>query len=219
MIVEKPDATRAHVPADQKRFDWPVAFAAESFLRDRVDSFLMRNSFARQLAGKMRDETATAFFEWIDYLKLSSDDEVALRQSGFVTDPVPTEPGETALHQPDTTLPRVVIDPRAAAQTPTRLALRPEFLADFVRQLGIATRIEGDAGRRFRRVTVSQENGTCLEAIERHAYRGFVSSPTAAGDAASIEKARDLWRGRRREFTADREGFEEANGLLDQVFT
>ena len=37
-----------------KQFDWPLAFAAEKFLRQRIDGFLIRNSFAKQLAGKMR---------------------------------------------------------------------------------------------------------------------------------------------------------------------
>ena len=49
-----------------ERFDWPLANEAETFLRERVEAFLARNSFAQRLAERMREETATDFFEWVD---------------------------------------------------------------------------------------------------------------------------------------------------------
>jgi hypothetical protein len=219
MTLENPASSRAKVASDQNRFDWPVAFAAERFLRDRVDAFFVRNSFARQLAGRMRDETATDFFEWIDHLALTPEDETALRRLGFVTENVSAGPGETVLEQPETTLPRIILDPRAPTQSPTRLALRPEFLEDFVRRLAISTPIEGGPGARWRRVIVAEETGTTLEAIERHACRGFVAPPAPEGDAAAMEKVRALWHGRQREFADDQEGFVHANGLLNEVLS
>ena len=58
------------------QFDWPLAFDAEKFLRQRMDSFLERNSFARQLAGRMREETGTDFLNgliiWFCRQKMNS---------------------------------------------------------------------------------------------------------------------------------------------------
>src|SRR3989442_425752 len=69
-----------------QRFDWPLAYEAEKLLRERIGAFLEHNTFARQLADRMRQETGTDFFEWIDHLVLSPDEEDALRESGFVRD-------------------------------------------------------------------------------------------------------------------------------------
>ena len=57
-------------PTVSKRFDWPLANGAEDLLRAHSEAFLERNTFARVLADRMRDETGTDFFEWIDHLIL-----------------------------------------------------------------------------------------------------------------------------------------------------
>jgi len=42
-------------------FDWPLCYEAERLVGGLIEAFLMRNSFARRLAGRMRDETGTDF--------------------------------------------------------------------------------------------------------------------------------------------------------------
>ena len=64
-----------------RRFDWPLAQEAEDFLRGRIDSFLEHNRSARHLAKRMREETGTDFFEWVDHLVLSPAEEPALRRA------------------------------------------------------------------------------------------------------------------------------------------
>src|SRR5438552_16417843 len=63
-------------------FDWPLVNKAEQLLRRHVHFFLQRNSFARGLEQRMREETATDLFEWIDHLALSASEEDSLRQAG-----------------------------------------------------------------------------------------------------------------------------------------
>jgi hypothetical protein len=72
----RPAATAGAAPAS---FDWPLAYEAERFLRQRMDSFLHRNRAARLLARRMRDETGNDFFEWMDHLALAEEDEKPLR--------------------------------------------------------------------------------------------------------------------------------------------
>ena len=69
-----------------KTFDWPLAFEAENFVRERIAQFLTRNSYAQKLSERMRDETGTDFFEWVDHLVVSSADEKQLRELGFAPD-------------------------------------------------------------------------------------------------------------------------------------
>src|SRR5277367_1552900 len=87
-------------PYDPKRFDWPLAFPAEKLLVEHLNNFLARNSFSEKLAARMRAETGTDFFEWVDHLVLSPDDEAKLRAVGFVADEVETAPGDLVLHHP-----------------------------------------------------------------------------------------------------------------------
>jgi len=201
---------------DPRRFDWPLAFEAEAFLNRRIAAFLELNSYAACLARRMRDETGTDFFEWIDHLVLSPEDAEELREVGFINDPnAETPDGAPVLHHPRATLPRVIL--RAGqAQNPSLIALRPEFVADFVARHNFMGPIEGAPLSRYRRVVVAVENGTQLEALERHAYLGFVPKSLRAGEAGAILEAAELWRTRRRFFADDAEGFDLARRLLKE---
>src|SRR5882757_2610102 len=85
--------------SDSKTFDWPLAYEAEKFINQRVDAFLKLNGFARRLSERMRVETGTDFFEWIDHLVLSPEDEKPLRDAGFSTESGAETPDEeTVLH-------------------------------------------------------------------------------------------------------------------------
>ena len=194
-----------------KQFDWPLALASETFLRQRMDVFLARNSFAQQLAERMRDETATDFFEWIDHLSLPVEDEKSLRELGFVPDAVETAHGEIVLYHPRANLPRVLL---TTEHRRVGLALHPEFVADFVAANSLSGPIEGTPESRFRRVVVSETNGARFEAIERNAYRGFVTGPLHAADLKNIVQARELWHTRRRRCASDDEGLKAAGQVL-----
>jgi hypothetical protein len=204
--LREPDAAGA-----AKQFDWPLAFASETFLRQRIAGFLARNSFAQQLAERMRTETGTDFFEWTDHLTLHVENEKALLDLGFVRDSVETARGEIALHHPRATLPRVLL---TGEHDRPVLALRPEFVADFVAAHSLPGPIEGAPGSRLRRVVVSEENGARLEAVERNAYRGFVPAPIHATELRNFIQARELWHTRRRCCWSDDEGFKAAGQVL-----
>jgi hypothetical protein len=196
------------------KFDWPLAFDAEKFLRRHVGAFLERNDYARRLADRMRDETGTDFFEWIDHLVLSRENEKPLRDLGFADDRVETPDGEPVLAHPRATLPRVILSGAAGTAT---IALRPEWVADFVAAHSLPGPIEGEPYSRLRRVIVSDENGALLMAVERNGYRGFVSAALPTEELRKIVRARDLWRTRRRLCATETEGFEVAGKILDEV--
>jgi hypothetical protein len=193
------------------QFDWPLAFEAENFLRERIEEFLSRHSFARELSERMSQETGTDFFEWVDHLTLPVEQEKALRELDFVTDAVETSHGEVVLHHPRATLPRVLL---SKTKGKSLLALRPEILADFVATHSLSAPIEGEPESRFRRLLVGEENGARLEAVERNSYRGFVPAPLAATDLKNIIQAKELWRTRRRHCANDAQGIAAADQVL-----
>ena len=213
----KPSASAASSPQAPLPFDWPLANEAEQFLRARIALFLERNTFARKLADRMRDETGTDIFEWTDHLVLAASEEQALRDAGFVPDPhAETPKGETVYEHPRATLPRVILR-RGKQESPSRLALRPESMVDFMACHNLPGEPEGEPFSRYRRILVAEENGTQLEAVERRAYVGFVPAPLKRDELANIIKARELWRTRRREFPSDAEGIRAAHQTLDRV--
>jgi hypothetical protein len=199
-----------------KNFDWPLAYEGEKFLRGRLDEFLANNSFARKLAARMRDETGTDFFEWVDHLVLSPDDETALVKAGFAHDKkVETARNEVVLEHPHATLPRVLL--RKARANPSVVAIKPEFVADFISANHLAAEPDGEPRSRYRRVVVSTEKGAQLEAVERRAYRGFVPAKLKTGELAAILKTSELFSTRPRYNEADADGFVAANRRLRQA--
>jgi hypothetical protein len=198
-------------------FDWPLANEAEQFLRERIALFLKRNTFARKLADRMRDETGTDLFEWTDHLVLAPSEGKALREVGFVPEPqAETSDGETVYEHPRTTLPRVMLR-RGNKASPSRVALRPESVVDFMAYHNLPGEPEGEPFSRYRRVLVAEENDTQLEAVERRAYLGFVPAPLKRDELRNIIKAREQWRTRRRMFPSDAEGIRAAHQTLDRV--
>ena len=207
----------ALVPAEavEKRFDWPVCYQAETLLVDRCAEFLERNGFAHELARRMREETGTLFFDWVDYMSFPAEAEATLRTAGFTEDPR----GEAfedglALHHPEAMLPHVIL---TKTQTPFALGIRVESLADFLTAHRLSAEPEGPPLSRFRRVSVSAEDGTRLDIIERRGYRGFVPAEPEPGSIERLLKARELWQTRARYSSEPKQGYANAQATLNRV--
>ena len=198
----------------QERFDWPLAYEAEGLIRSLIASFTARNRFAANLTERMQRETGTDFFEWIDHMVVSPDDAKALRDTGFRCDEdAETPQGQTVLHHPRASLPRVILAD-FAGPSPAQIALRVERVADFIARNNLAAEPEGGLESRYRRAFVAEENGARLEAVERHGYRGFVPGQLKPAQLDALLRVREFWQTRRREFASPAEGYRIANRLL-----
>lgn len=208
----------AVVPTPNKSFDWPLCYEAERLIAGQIEAFLARNGFARRLAERMRDETGTDFFEWVDHLVLPAGHAAALRAAGFVEERVDALAGTTVLWHPQAMMPRVLLRSEAAANgAPPVVAIRPEVVADFIAAHDVVAAIEGAWGARLRRARVAEENGARLEAVERLGHRGFqVREPTAEFVRGALQ-VRELWRTRKRDFADDADGVREAFARLEAV--
>jgi hypothetical protein len=202
----------------ETRFDWPLCYDAENLILGLIDAGLARNAFAARLAERLRDETGTLLLDWIDHLVVSPDEERPLREAGYTEDPrSEAGPGRRVWWHPEAMLPRVLIqDGAPPSPAPLVVALRCESLSDFLVAHQLEGEPEGAPLTRFRRVVLTAENGTRLEAVERRGYCGFVPAGSAA-EAHPLLKALELWRTRRRQFADDREGFRHTQALLERV--
>ncbi len=200
--------TALNAPAN---FNWPLAYEAEALLSAHLEAFLERNQAAARLARRMHDETGTEFFEWVDHFIVSANHEKAFRAVGFVTETSDAPVDHTVLAHPHAMLPRVLVSLQAPpSAAPLSLAIRPEYLADFMARHGLAGEPRGEPGSRYRVIAVSEENGALLQAVERLGYRGFTGAEPPPGFAAALLKARELWRTRKRDFASDDEGVKQA---------
>jgi hypothetical protein len=201
-------------PRPPNAYDWPVAYQAEALIRKYIATFVAHNSVAHRLSDKMSAETGTDLFEWTDHLVLGPREESALLDAGFAPEPAESPNGEIVFDHPQATLPRVLL---SKTSDRSHLALRPEFVADFIARNNLRQAPEGEPCSRFRRVFVYEEAQARLEAVERRAYRGFVPAPLSANDLRAIVRARELWATRARRFDDDAEGFAHAASILDET--
>jgi hypothetical protein len=198
----------------ESKFDWPLCYDAENLILQRIDAFLERNSFARGLARRMRDETGTLILDWTDHLLLPASDETALREAGFADDPLGENPGgHRALAHPEAMLPRVLLA-ASNAKYPLALAVRPEFVAEFAAVHGVTSKIEGEPFSRFRKVLVDDENGGQFFAIERRGYRGYIHQDA---DVKTYLAARELCQTRRRLWSNDADGIRHLHERIAQM--
>jgi hypothetical protein len=207
--IEKSEATAA-----ESRFEWPLCYEAENFILSRIDAFTQKNSFARALATRMRDETGTLILDWTDYLLLPASDEEALRATGYTDDPLSDAPdAQKQLWHPEAMLPRVLLAP-TNAKYPLALGIRADDVALFAGVHGITNPIEGAPLSRFRKMLISEENGARFQVIERRAYRGYT---TAEPDLKAYLAARELWQTRRRVWDDDRAGMKHGLERIEQM--
>jgi hypothetical protein len=212
-------STRTAVsPLDpEHRFDWPVCYEAEALVMEQLEHLVARNAFARELSRRMTDETGTLLLDWVDSLSMSKGEEAAIRKVGFVPDPLAETPkGQQAFHHPESMLPRIILD-EAHDRYPNALCIHPESVVDFMGAHGITAPIEGDPLTGFRRVLVSNEEGTCFYAVERRGSRSFVPARAKSGGTETLLKAHELWQTRRRQFENDEDGYALTFALIDEL--
>ena len=196
-------------------FNWPLAYEAETLLSTHINAFLAKNATAARLAARMHAETGTEFFEWVDHFTVSPDHEKDFRALGFVPEATDTPAGHLVLAHPHAMLPRILVTLKSAPSPfPRSLAIRPEFLADFMARQGLTGEPACAPCARYRILNVSDENGSLFQAVERLGYRGFLVNEPEPGFAAAVLKVRELWRARKRDFTDDNDGVKHAFDTL-----
>jgi len=201
-------------------YDWPLAYEAEHLLYQYIEAFLLRHRCARNLADRMRDESGTEFYEWVDHLTMSPDHRDELVTAGMTVEEIETPGGVTVLHHPKAMMPRVFLCTEGSTNgVPATLAVKPEVLAEFLRLHAPEAKIEGKEGARYRLALVAEENGLRLEAVERLGYRGFTIDQPEPGFVEAIREGQKLFSNRQRDFNEDGEGAKHAMVVVDQVLT
>ena len=216
---QSPTPHNSATPSPQARtspldeFQWTVQPIAEQMVREVLDDAANRSAFLTELGRRMRDETGTRLFDWVDHLVAPDAGGLRerLRNAGFIGRFVPGA-GECYVNE-DGIFPAVV--PTHAGVT--QVFVKVESVADFLlaMKLDVEGGIEGAPLAPLRRCRVSEENDVEVWAIERHGYRGMDVPSIAPEKVAAVLKHSEGFRLRRRAFANEADGFAHANELLD----
>ncbi|MBI3336380.1 hypothetical protein HYZ98_02320 [Candidatus Peregrinibacteria bacterium] len=139
-------------------FEWPRCPEADIVLKNLTISILQNHQFAGRLAERMKNETSTRFFDWLDHVRLPPDHPVLaeLQQHGFIEEiGGADEKDKTVLWHPHAEFPRILIDPQT--KNPAA-AIHVESVEDFLRVRGILsnTTIEGAPGSSLRQTHIDE---------------------------------------------------------------
>lgn len=193
-------------------FNWAPQPEAAALLHRIVAEFLDRCDDAANLARRMRDETGTRFFDWIDSITLpaSQQAEEELTRAGFTLRPA--SGASRCFVQEKGMFPRVVL----AGQKQMQVAIKVDSAADFlaVWQAPPDVPVEGMPLAPLRRARVFAREAAELWVVERHGYRGFSTPQWDASQSMLVLRHAESFRRRGRDFPDDEDGFRHAESLI-----
>ena len=194
-------------------YQWAVQPLAEQIVQDVLEDAARRSPFVAELRRRMRDETGTRLFDWVDHLVVPDAGGLReqLRNAGFIGR-FAAGAGEYFVNE-EGIFPPVV----PTHSGPLRVFVKVDSVADFLatNQVAYDQPVEGEPLAPVRRCRVSDENDVEAWVIERHGYRGFDVPALRPGQAAAVLKHQEAFRRRRRGFSNEADGFAHANALVD----
>jgi hypothetical protein len=196
-----------------KQFHWDPQPQAETLIRELIETFLSKNRFARELGGRMKEETGTRFQDWVE--TIVAPDSTSLRQRlakvGYETWRDRSGEPPDVFANPNGMFPRIRIqDTKESA-----IHLKVGSVADFADVWRIKARIEGEPCGPYRRVLASDENDTRLIAAERWGYTGYEIPAESPAQAIAMQRQLEAFLTRERNPADDGEGFSIVARLID----
>src|SRR6266550_113423 len=162
-----------------RQFTWERQPEAERVVMELASEFLERSDESKRLSERMRAETGTRFVDWVDYFRLPATNETRARleRAGFVRSSRPGAPD--CFVQPHGVFPAIVL----SGEPKLVVGIKVDSVSDFmaVWQVTFEHAIEGDPYSPVRRACAFFDMDAELWVIERHGYRGYVSTTWDAG--------------------------------------
>ena len=198
-------------PLDE--FQWTVQPAAEQTVQDVLEDAASRSPFLTTLRRRMKEETGTRLFDWVDHLVVPDAGGLRerLRNAGFIGR-YAAGAGESFVHE-EGIFPAVV----PTHSGTTKVFIKVDSVVDFLvaNQIAHEAPIEGHPLAPVRRCRVSVENDVEVWVIERHGYRGFDVPSISAEQALAVPRHQEAFRRRRRAFASEIDAFAYAHMLVD----
>lgn len=196
-------------------FFWEPQPEAQKLVDRLVNRFLGACPLAADLAERMKTETGTRFFDWIDHLVVP--EESGLREEllrvGF-TERVSDTRRPHFRHE-GAIFPEILFGEGPGQHCAIKVESVHDYLAANLTEISVL--VEGDPGARLRTACVITQGGAALHVVERHGYRGYsIPSVDPAVHARAMEHYKAL-RERPRDFDDDHEGFAATAAMVQKI--
>lgn len=201
--------------AQEQGFYWQRHAAAERLVLKLLDDFSARNGTLQRFAESLLKQTSSRLLDWVDHLLL--EDSRALRwQLADLGFEVPADAPPAAIVHSGALLPAIVaIDETFGADG--GVALRVEYLGEFLAANGFSAPIEGDPCSGYRRCLLGIEGGIALLAVERRGSRSFQPEPLADEELRAWLAALEGWQSRPRGSADADAAWEETLRIARQI--
>ena len=197
------------------QFQWKCEPRAEAIITGVLEEACRRNHFLHQLSEELLKYTSTRLFDWLDHVVVGNSRslEKELEDAGYViSDATPTS--RVFLH-PGAQLPKIVVNDRD--QPVCGVAIKVEFISDFLMVHGMSCWIEGSPFSGYRRSCVSTENEISVWVIER---RGMTTMEPTYIDEGYLERyfeAEEKWKSRPRKLHDDDEAIHRTLLITEEI--
>ena len=175
---------------------WPRCTEAATFFQRQLDTFASANPLLEAMAERFLQEAGVRLLNLVDHWIFPEDATLnqELLACGMVE--MTLAEGDRVWRHPQARLPRVRF--KSKLTTP-RLSLLVEDIPFFAQCNGLELEsCHGDPDSQYQCGHIDLPKGELMP-ITRHGYRGFAPGTLTASDHAKREKARNLFRNRRRE--------------------
>ena len=193
-------------------FQWERQPEAEQLVRSLVADFLARNTFAAELSRRMKEQSGTRFYDWVEaiFLPASPAIEQKLHAVGYEEFRDHERTPDRVWSNPHGMFPRIVLHDSPT----TAVHLKIGSVIDFADVWRLQEKIEGAPGSVYRRVRASKEGDTELWAAERWGYVGFDIPKDDPAQVAEMARVLESFLTRQRDFDGDEDGYEHAMKLI-----
>ena len=173
-------------------FQWTPQPEAEKLVRELIESFVSKNSFASQLSRRMKEETGTRFNDWVEGIFAPASVPISQKLTAVGYE----QQASRVWSNPNGMFPKIVLHDSSTMQ----LHLKVGSVVDFADVWRLRERILGIPGGVYRRVRASKEADTELWAAERWGYGGFEILRDDPSRTIEMMSARESFLTRGREF-------------------
>ena len=195
-------------------FRWEPQPEADRLVRGLVGDFLRSVEAASRLALRMREETGTRLFDWVDSLSVPASEALRgrLEETGFIAS---GEGGANVYEHPGAIFPRIVL----WGDSRTVLALKVDSVADFLAAWRPAEElpIEGEPYAPLRRAVIARAGRFSLMIVERHGETAWSVRAQAREHAMVTARFLERFRLRQREWRDWHAGFAQARKVINKA--
>lgn len=196
-----------------ENYTWHPQPEAALVIHNLLDDIVSRSVAAQEMSSRLRDETGTRLFDWIDHLvlpigKLKSE---VMYAHGFKLN----HDGESQIwSHPSAMLPPLV--QRKEESDVTVLTIKVESVEEFLAKQDLQrdSVIIGEPHSSYRAVQFAQDPDIELWANERHGYRGFTPQVVKPELLSALQKHEERFLSRTRHFKDEDDGFQHAGELI-----